>query len=203
MAERPRLTELTVRDMRRMNLPEEHWDKCVDHIPESVREAVHRYCRKIDTFVRRGVGLCISGGRGVGKSTTVGVIARYVRMGGYSVYFGDVYETREHIRNRELIDAHQTVNEQLREVDFLILDNLEPRDADAKFFGGAEIIALIKGRAVRHKPTVVVLSDPVGIQQASPELVAVMQDYLIEVDVVGPSLRKEHMAELSKGLGLG
>jgi DNA replication protein DnaC len=192
--------KLDVGDLRRMNLPEEFWRARIAGVPESVRQAVARYMRKMDLVMAEGVGLFLRGSNGVGKSATACVIAKEARARGYTVYFTSFWELRELLRARVDFDDETSILGRCREVDLLILDDLRLEDADEKWFGPKDIEGLVAFRKMQRRATIITTRLSVR-DMASTKLgglVGASEGSAVDLDIDGPNLHEKRKQSLRR-----
>lgn len=156
-------------DLERIGLPEAFWRGKLQGLPQAAATIVVNYLDKFDRLRPNGMGLALAGPAGHGKTSLASIVARELRLRGYSVFFITTWDLREAIRTRATFDAEQPVMERIRTVDVLILDNLRAEDATDHFLGRRVIEEILVGRAVAAKPSIVTtplvfgeLDDPKG-----------------------------------------
>lgn len=191
--------KLGVPDFERMNLPQAYWRAKVRYVPDSVRGDVVRYLHKLDTMVSQGVGLLLVGLPGRGKTGIGALVAKEARARGYTAYFTSVWELREMIRARIRFDDDQSVMQRAQEVDVLILDDLREDDVTQKWFGRAEVEALIASRAAGRKLTVLTTQlPPRDLKEQLPGLMDSAAGCMVTVPVEGPNMREDRKQELRR-----
>jgi DNA replication protein DnaC len=179
--------KLTQSDMTRMNIPELHWKTRIKFIPESVAIATRNYLLELDRMLEKGVGLLITGSRGVGKTSLATIVLKEARSVGYTCYFGSVWEVREKIKNKILFAGETLMLDRCREVDFLALDDLGAEDARDFIFGTKNVVELIKYRAGRGKVTLITSRLDMDEEDKSI-LMNETAGLLVTLDVTGPDL---------------
>lgn len=190
-------------DFERMNLPEDFWLAKVQYVQKSVTAPVTAYLRKIDSMLRLGAGLWLSGPKGVGKTSIAALAAKEARSRGYTVYFTSVWELRECIRSKIGFDDNLTVLGRCQDVDLLILDELRAEDASQAFFGAKEMQDLISHRRNRNKSTILTTQLPgVDLVEKFSGLKAATEGCMVWLPVKGKNLRTDREAEIKRALGL-
>lgn len=183
--------KLTADDMRRMNVPEGLWRTRLQWVPESVRPTVQNYCEHFDTMAEKGAGLLLWGQEGVGKSGIGAVVAKEARARGYTVFFTSIVELREAVRERRPFDESFSTLERCREVDFLVLDNLQESDVSESFVNLTTVEDLMVGRGTKLKCSILTTRIPFPELAARHEsFVRTVSGYMVPMHVDGPDLRE-------------
>ena len=185
-----------------MNLPEEFWRSRVDQAPEAVRPAVARYLKKVDEMSQNGIGLFITGGRGVGKTAIASMVLKEARSRGFTAYFSSLWELREMIRSRVMWDDDTSMIGRCQEVDFLVLDGLRGEDAQERWFGLKEIEELVRYRGNKRLVTLITtrfsFQDMAGGSFRS--LLEAAQGHLVQFPVEGPNRHEERQNDLRRAV---
>lgn len=180
-------------DLERMALPEAFWRVKIDGLPSVASTLVLNYLARFEQLRPNGMGLALAGPPGVGKTSLASIIARELRIRGFSVFFTTTWDLREAIRSRAVFDAEQPVVERVRTVDVLILDNLRAEDATDHFLGRRVLEENLVARANSARPTILTtplvfgeLDDPKG-----PWRGLLQASRLTYANVQGPDLREK------------
>jgi len=196
-AQPQRRRALMPEDLKRMCIPEVLWRVKLHGVQDSVRNVVHNYLFKIDTYVKQGVGLFIVGERGVGKTSIAALVAKEARMRGHTVFFTPVYMLREAVKSRVNFDEDITYLKRCRDVDVLILDDLHA--ADLTGFDARLVEDLLSYRKQAQRVTVVTTSEkPTAWGDKASELKVLLLGSLVTLDVQGENLNEERHEALSK-----
>jgi DNA replication protein DnaC len=184
-----------------MNLPRSFWRSTIQGIPESVRGKIKTFVEKVHEAAERGIGLCLLGAHGVGKTSAASVIAKVARSWGYTVYFTSFWELRDAIRNEEPFDESMSVLTRAKTADFLILDNLRDEDFSERDFylPMRAIEEILSYRVDRSKVTIITTSltkDDIG----SDKLKGLRNSLsgFVKVAITGPNQRLKQIDELKK-----
>lgn len=194
--------KLDAEDLRRMNLPEEFWRTRVDQAPESVQEAVARYLRKIERMSQDGIGLFITGSRGVGKTALAAMVLKEARSRGFTAYFSSLWELREMIRSRIMFDDDTSMLGRCQEVDFLVLDGLREEDAQERWFGLKEIEELVRYRGNKRLVTIITTRFSFQDMASGPfrSLLEAAQGHLVQFPVEGPNRHEKRQNDLRRAV---
>lgn len=198
--ERDRTKKLTTADLRYMNLPEQYWrreDCSLAGVPQSVRREVRSYVRRVDEALASGMGLLLSGSRGVGKTAIAAIVCKAARTSLRSCLFVTVWDLREMIRARVTFDPDTSMMTRARDVDVLVLDDFRAEEADARFLSLREIEGLVSSRASRQRITVITTRlTPQEIKQGMGGLGDVVRAHLLPLVVSGPDQRVERARKI-------
>jgi DNA replication protein DnaC len=129
----PQKRELGPVDFARINLHKTLWEADLAGVTAEVRAPVARFASRIVEARRHGGGAYFYGPIGSGKSGAAGVLAKEARAWGFTVYCTTVSELRDAVRDRKMFDAEASVLVRCRQVDALVLDDLQMSDKDEKF----------------------------------------------------------------------
>lgn len=192
--------KLDAEDLRRMNLPDEFWRTRVDQVSEKTRPAVARYLLNVDRMSQDGIGLFVTGKRGVGKSAVAALIAKEARARGFTAYFTSLWELREMIRARIMFDDETTMLRRCQEVDFLVLDGFREEDAQEKWFGLKEVEELIRNRGNKRLVTIITTRLSFVDMKKAPfkSLLEASQGHLVQFPVEGPNRHAERQDDLRR-----
>jgi len=182
-------------DMRRMSIPREYWDVTIDHVAESVRANIANYIKNFDEAADKGAGLLLCGSVGVGKTTAAVVVAMKVRARARTALFTRVSELRDLLRRREMFDGDVLVSERIREVDLLVLDDLQESDALERVFSLSEIGQLVRFRSSWCRPTVITTRASVVSLEGIPDAGRFL-DVTIPIHVTGENRYSELEGEI-------
>lgn len=185
-------------DLDRMNLPEDYRNVKLPGLPEVAGTRIRHYVGNLTSLFAQGIGLCLSGEPGVGKTSLASIVAREARVAGFTVYFTSLWELREAVRCRTVFDPEQAVLDRARAVDLLVLDGLRPEDAADPFFGKRPLEELIASRAAALRVTILTtrmafkdLDDARG-----PWRTILQVGRMVAVTVQGKDLREESSRQM-------
>lgn len=196
-AQRAQRRALTPADFVRMSLPEAQWRVKIQGVQESVRQVVHNYLFKIESYIERGVGLFIVGAGGVGKTSIAALVAKEARMRGHTVFFTPVYAMREAVKARVEFDSDVSYLKRCRDVDVLILDDLTL--ADLSGFDARLVDEMVHYRKQCKRLTVITTAEePQALLAKAPRLGEVMLGSLVTLEVTGNNLNVTQHEQLSK-----
>jgi DNA replication protein DnaC len=184
-----------------MNVPPEFRSVRTDLFPPLVREKMVNYMKNLRNAKDMGVGLWVTGGLGVGKTSIAVAIARIATMQGITSYFTTVAGYRESIRARLLFDSDMTVVERAHDVGVLVLDDFCTGDLTEHFLGERELEQLISMRGSRRKITVVTVNRLSAQEVGALALSVKTSRYMQQVHVDGENRNtriKEAARELFK-----
>lgn len=183
--------KLTAEDMARMNVPEGLWRTRLQWVPKSIFAALQNYCENFNVMAEKGAGLLLWGHEGVGKSGAATVVAKEARARGYTVFYTSIVELREAVRERRLFDESSSVLERCRDVDVLILDNLQESDVSEPHVNLAVVEDLLVGRGAKLKISILTTRIPFTELAARHEsFVRTVSGYVVPMHVDGPDLRE-------------
>ena len=180
-----------------MCLPEAQWRVKLQGVQLSVRQVVHNYLFKIESYIERGVGLFIVGAGGVGKTSIAALVAKEARMRGHTVFFTPVYAMREAVKARVEFDADISYLKRCRDVEVLILDDLAITDLVG--FDARLVDELVHYRKQAKRLTVITTAEaPAALMAKAPRLGEAMLGSLVTLEVTGQNLNVTHHEQLSK-----
>lgn len=188
---------LTPVDLSRMCLPEAHWRVKLQGVQLSVRQVVHNYLFKIESYIERGTGLFIVGEAGVGKTSVAALVAKEARMRGHTVFFTPVYVLRESVKARIEFDADVSYLKRCRDVDVLVLDDLAQTDLVG--FDARLVDELVHFRKQAKRLTVITTSElPEALLAKASRLGEAMLGSLVTLEITGLNLNATQHETLSK-----
>ncbi len=196
-------------DREKCNVPSEYWSASPKNVTASVKPVLSRYIAKRAEYVPGGVGLYLHGPAGRGKSSAAVKLAmalaglprpyRGINEGHRpSVYYTPVSDLRRAIHTRVEHLNWGPIEQHIRLVSFLVLDDLVARDMSDEWFS---LLRIIKGRMDTGKPTFVTsILSPVELKAVQPLIWDQLGDNFLHIEVVGPNRRAEPGTQLRKYL---
>jgi len=123
----------------------------------AAKTKIVKYLSKIKEAYKRGIGLYLFGGRGLGKSLVEAIIVKEVLRKGYTARYTTLGETvmmfGDGFYNREARDFYQ---KEVLQVDFLIIDDIDKTFKSEKSnYVAAAFDQLIRTRCNELLPTIV------------------------------------------------
>lgn len=188
--------ELKHSDLVRMGIPERYWNARLDLIPVSVRPKFNKLLHKerLHKCMTEGFGLILSGNSCVGKSSAAVVLLKVARMWGYPGYFITPSTLRRAVFSDRAFDEDFTVLERCRSVDLLVLDDFRVADLEAKGFGVAEFVNLLKHRIDARLSTILSISEniyeaesPTYVGKQFMALIRPIRAFFTDLLIEGPS----------------
>jgi DNA replication protein DnaC len=202
--------DLTSLDMVRAGVPERYWTSRLSEIPEraAYRKPVGNYLADIETFIDNGDGLYLwSDQNGTGKSALASVILRRALAVGYSGYYIRSQALKDAIATSRVFDESETINERVRRVDLLVIDDLAKEYRTESGFTQLVLEDVIRERVQRKKSTVLTANLPAKSisEMFTSDLADVLREAVGIVEVGGPEMggklwRAEIGTELRKRL---
>jgi DNA replication protein DnaC len=118
-------------------------------------KAVKDYAEKAKFYRDTGKGLYLYGGSGTAKTSTGCILLIEIMKKGYTTYYSDIGNYLDsQFENKD--DGEDDLYEILREVDFLVLDNMGREYLDSKGLKKSWIEDLIRCRADNRLPTILI-----------------------------------------------
>lgn len=183
---------LVKEDLVRLALGEEFWTATPDRVPESVREIIVNYLRRMELMAEKNVGLILHGDEGVGKTAIAALILMEARAIQLSGFYTTVWGMREKIRNRVPFDEEQGIMARALDVSVLVLDDLRAEDlTDNGWFGRSDIEGLVAERSSRRRMTLITtrMTDK-ALGEKAPRLLGILQGRAVALEVKGPDQRE-------------
>lgn len=188
-------------DQVKCNVPTEYWAAPRKTVTESVRPILSRYWKNQREFVPGGVGLYLWGPAGRGKTTAVVKLAMALaglprpfsgleQEKGPPVFYSPVTDLRRAIYTRAEHLDFGPVEQHIRKVKYLVLDDLVQRDLSDEWFS---LLRIIKGRMDTGRPTFVTsILSAKELSAAQPLIWEQLGDNFIPLEVTGPNRRQAH-----------
>lgn len=155
------MRKLDVEDMEAMGLPQSHWKTSLKRVPQSIETPLKRYLDSITKYIPDGVGMLITGAKGVGKTSVASLVARQTRSHRMTVLYLSAWDFRDKRRTQRFEDkGRQPILRRVTEVDLLILDDLAFDDIQDRYYGEHEIKSLLRARSNTRKASVVIACVP-------------------------------------------
>jgi DNA replication protein DnaC len=204
----PRRT-LTERDFQRMRIPQRFREARLDKISNtsiegrpSPQQKILAYGQNLQEMVDRGVGYCLWGANGVGKSSAaVAVMKEMCRRGVYGLFL-EASQLVEIAIDRPPFDAEQNLWERAQSVPFLLLDDLGKGSHDEKGFQLKTLDKLIRHRSAERLTTWITTNLTLKDLQAwlMPSTLAAMQETLLFISIDGADRRADALDDLGNRL---
>lgn len=114
------------------NVPFEYWMLSLKGLTcsKTVKDKIQSYCNKIDKAFNLGLGLCLYGQYGRGKTFLSTYILKKASLAGYSIYFSTLAEMLNNIRRSFDLSPEQKdiyeyeLDKNYIETQFLVIDNV-------------------------------------------------------------------------------
>lgn len=181
-----------------MQLPQVLHNASIDKIPDSVKPRIEKLLAKLDSALCDGVGACIYGTPGCGKSSIASVIAKAARSREFKVRWTTVWALRDGLRDT-FSGNRDTIYDLAKTVDLLVIDQFRAGDFDEqKTFGLRDFIALLEHRKNNNLSTILTLNDhPYQYGAVLPAVLAAARPGMVSVEVSGPDLRADKNEKLT------
>jgi len=179
-----------------MGLPRRLWRMSAARIPESVQAPYRRFLKGLWEHMEKGPTLLLSGPQGVGKSAMASLACRRARTFDKTVHFFRVWELRHLRREGEKFDTEQTLLARCRDVELLVLDDVTQEDLDDRYYGGSEMLSLVKQRSMNMGTTL--LTTRLGLRSEFAKQLKGAADCFLAFNVIGPDM-SEALAREIKG----
>jgi DNA replication protein DnaC len=191
------LHTITPIDLRRMNVPEDYWGVSLDKCDPELRSALLNYWKHSDTLEKRGSGLSLNGGNGVGKTSAAVMLLKKARAEYRTCFFIRVGELRVALKANASFDADMSMAERIREVDVLVLDDFGSAHIQGYPFNLDDMVDLVSSRGSRHRVTHLTTGVWSELSAVSGNLSEKLGSYLIPVSVVGTNRRLAQLKQAS------
>lgn len=190
---------LTADDLHRANVPERYWTASFKQVPPSApyRATFAKYVRNLDEHLAAGEGLYLwSALNGTGKTALAAIALRHALGLGHTGYFIRSQAAKEamQVPERKMFDEVTTVDERMRAVTLLVLDDFAKEHRTASGFAEAALEDLIRERVQRKKTTIITAN--VGPHKLAPkvpgevglftvDLAEVLKESVAPIEIVG------------------
>ena len=169
----------------------------VDGVPQATRAPVRNYLLKFEEMAERGAGLLLWGNSGVGKTAIAALVAKEARTRGFSAFFTSIFDLREALRSRQMFDGESSVLSRCREVDVLVLDNIQLADLSELYVNLRFIEELVVSRGSHLKITILTTRIAREVLTSDHGLfLETIEGYLVAMKVDGPDLRMKRSDDL-------
>lgn len=172
-----------------------------------IKQAAMRYCERFAEFREQGLGLCIYGNVGRGKTFTAACIANELIDKGYAVMMTNFQRIIN--RMQESFEGRQRYLDELNGFDLLIIDDLAA-ERDTEFVN--EIVYTVIDSRYRLKRPLIVTTNITPSEMQAVKEISRRRIYsrVLEIchplEIIGTDRRKQaavnKMSELSKLLGV-
>lgn len=195
------MKELKTKDLKRANVPKRFWNVALSKVPEGLRykDRVRNYLRNMKNVFEDGVGLYLwSEENSTGKTSLAIVVLKFMLRMKKTGYFEESWRLKNALINKEEIEEGFTVEDRVRTVDVLVLDDIGKEYRTDSGFAENLIEGIIRDRAQNMKITILTGNvNPKDISGLySPDLSAMFKEVCIAVKVVGHDWRAEKAKEL-------
>jgi len=191
------LRDLTPADLQRANIPERYWSATFKDVPKGAEHwgPVKTYLTDLESFLDNGEGLYLwSVENGTGKTALATLILRRALRLGYTGYYtrSEAAKRAMQVPERVLFDEATTVEQRLRAVDVLVLDDFgkEYRSQNGSMFTESAIEDLVRERVQRRKVTLYTANIPprklADNGLFTVDLADVLRESVGHIEVVGP-----------------
>lgn len=191
------------------NIPIEYWFLSLKGLKCStiVKDKIKRYCSKIKNAKKYGLGLCLFGQYGRGKTFLSTHILKKAVLAGYSIYLTNLAELLNDIKmsfnleGEELKNHHIEMDKYYIESDFLVMDNLNQEyKRIGSDFTAVMLDEFLRKRNSNKKVTILTTnSDPNKLKGSYGSAVfSILQGCTKLIKVTGKDNRKDKSEELWK-----
>jgi len=183
------------------NVPLEYWFFSLKGLncSKTVKDKVKKYCSKIKKAKKMGLGMCLYGNYGRGK-TSLGIhVLKKASASGYSIYFATLAEILNEIRTsfgysgEELSLCQLNQDRQFIQSDFLVIDNVgqEYRRSETDFVPIVFDEIIRKRKANRNVTILTTNKEPNKLKEVyGAALFSVLESSLKLIQVRGKDHRK-------------
>lgn len=141
-----------------MGLGRRYWSARLSSLSDSQRERIADYVQLIETHVRKGVGLYLWGDNSRGKTYIASALCKYVwaryRVASYLITAPDLYEATKADFPAH-IGSEESVLYRVRNVRFLVVDDLGREYRATSGFFEAELSSILRNRIREAKTTTI------------------------------------------------
>jgi DNA replication protein DnaC len=198
--------KLNQADFRRVNVGRLYWGCTRSGIQsEQARKGVTAYTDKVGEMVRDGVGLLISGARGVGKTGAAVVVIKAAILGGFTTYFVTHAELRDlQFQDRVFGDGSDgiTVNQRILNAQLLVIDGLDREFQTDRAFGPLQLVRLLTRRNSNKLATVITtrIAREFKEKEEYADLYDALRQSMLPITIVGINLRDTMQRDLESRL---
>lgn len=195
--------ELQPVDFRRMNVGRRYWNVALERIPEqaSYRAALEKFIGRLKPAIEGGYGLVFYGPYRKGKTGASILLMKEVVSRGGTAYFLRADEVAGVTVEKTMFDEDQTVENRMKAVDLLVIDDL---GTEATREAGAGMLErLIRWRYDSRKSLVVTTnaSSEQLERKLTPGTLLVMKSVLSRVHVDGTTWLQEEVDDVTTFFG--
>lgn len=202
------MRDLTEDDFERMQIPVRFWGANIDEVSDeqipgvkaSAQSIARRYIKNVEQNVSDGVGLMLWGVNGSGKTCMSVVIAKAARSCGMSVLFVEAAALKRVVINNEAFDDSMSMQDRMRSVDLLLIDDLGKGTQDTNGFGARLVDEIIRHRSARKRATFITTNMNPRSQlsdELKPSTLHALKECCFPVNVVGADKREAAKAVLA------
>ena len=183
------------------NIPFEYWFLSIKgaKCSKTAKDKIKRYCLKLKKAKKMGLGLCLYGKFGRGKTSLAIHVLKKASMSGFSVYFLTLSEILNEIKSsfnyegEELSKIEYERDKNLVQSKFLVIDNVgqEYRRSDNDF---VPIVfdEIIRKRKSNHNVTIITTNkDPKKLKELyGGALYSILESSLKKIEIRGTDHRR-------------
>ncbi len=189
------------------NIPLEYWFFSLKGLEcaKTVKEKIKKYCSRIKKAEKAGLGLCLFGEYGRGKTSLAIHILKKASLAEYSIYFSTLAELLSDIKTsfgfegEELKEYQFQLDKNYIETNFLVVDNVgQEYRRDGSDFVPIVFDEIIRKRKANGKITIITTNkDPKKLKEVyGGALFSILQSSLKIIKVSGKDHRKNRGEEL-------
>lgn len=196
------LREITSTDMVRFGVGRTFWHASIDKIPDGAayKEKLRTYLRGINTCVDQGIGLFLFGPLRSGKTSAATIVAKHVIGHNGTAFFIRANEITSAVVEKKAFDENETVEERMRSVDLLVIDDLGQEHS--KEFGRDLVESFVRNR-YDNKRSLIVTSNVTReelIKKYSESMVLVLESRSTPIKIEGVNWYEKEVMETQKVL---
>lgn len=118
--------QLRPEDLRRMNVGKRFWNVALEKIPDQAtyKQELTAYIERLKPAIEGGYGLMLNGPYRQGKTSSAVILMKAVVAHGGTAFFIRADEVAGVVIEKTRFDEDQTMEERMRSVDLLVIDDL-------------------------------------------------------------------------------
>jgi len=159
---------------------------------QTLVKRIDSYIRNIDENMRKGMGLCLYGNSGTGKTVLCSIVLIEALRKGYTCYFTTVDQYRNALFNKDLELIAQVHN-----VHFLLLDDIGREHQDSKGFIDSTLDELIRIRTDNLLPTLITTNKGPENAVETFRFASIVKEHFISLAFTAPDYRKKIQEKLT------
>lgn len=193
-----RVRALVEADLQRMNIGKRFWGVHLSEIPKlaKYREVLEQFISRLKDAIDSGMGLFLYGDYRKGKTSAAAIVAKAVVAHGGTAFFIRADDLTRVVVERTAFDDEETVEERMRSVDLLIIDDLGSEHS--REFGESLVERVVRWRYDHRKSLVVTVNVPAGKleEKFNEGLMKVMRSMMSAVQVDGTTWFERERGEV-------